>query len=93
MEIHKLQCDFIWGYSDDHKNIHAVKWNTIIQPKSMGGLGLRNLVETNKACLLKLRWKLVIGDKTLWFQVIRWKCDRGNKIFDLVSAKTHDSSL
>lgn len=93
MEIHKLQFDFIWGYSDDHKLIHAVKWISIIQPKSMGGFGLRNLVETNKACLLKLGWKLVIGDNNIWFQVVRWKSDRGNNNFDLVRAKTNDSSL
>lgn len=64
-----------------------------MQPKSVGGLGLINLVVMNKACLFNLGWKLMTNDNNVWCQIIRGKYDRGNSNLDLVSAKRHDSSL
>lgn len=53
----------------------------------MGGLCLRSLVEMNKAYLLKLGWKLKIGDKSLWCQVMREKYDRSNYKFCNINFK------
>lgn len=53
-EIHKFQRNFIWGDSEDQSHIHAVKWNSLIQPKAFGSLELRGLRHMNKACLEKL---------------------------------------
>lgn len=39
---------------EEHKHIHAVKSNTLMEPISVGGLGLRNLVDITKHAYLIL---------------------------------------
>jgi hypothetical protein len=47
-------------------------------PKAYGDLGLRRLVQMNKACLKKLGWALRSGKEALWIEVIKDKYDRQN---------------
>jgi hypothetical protein len=54
-----------------------VGWETITQPKESGGLGLRNLTLFNEACLMKMGWSLMIGENSLWGQVLVGKYGRG----------------
>lgn len=34
--------------------MHTISWKEINKPKTLGGLGLRNLKEMNEACIPKL---------------------------------------
>ncbi|PNX79184.1 ribonuclease H, partial [Trifolium pratense] len=72
-EIHKMQRRFIWGDTDQKRRFHAISWDRITVPKWMGGLGLRKLDVMNKACLLKLGWKVQNGSDELWCKVLRGK--------------------
>jgi hypothetical protein len=65
-EIQRLQRNFIWGDTDDVRKYHAVGWEVVTTPKCYGGLGLRRLDEMNKACILKLGWKLKIGASVIY---------------------------
>lgn len=53
-EIQKIQQNFIWGESDQKRKWHAVRWDTVTQPKHMGGFGLRMLKHMNQTCMMKL---------------------------------------
>lgn len=57
---------FIWG---GHHN-HWVKWNSITQPKSEGGLGIRMARETNIALLGKHAWSLLHNSHKLWVNML-----------------------
>lgn len=65
-EIQKVQRAYIWGDSEAGKKTHTIRWDNIIQPKYMAGLGIRNLIDMNKACLFKLGWNLKNEDNSLW---------------------------
>jgi ribonuclease HI len=57
----------------------------------MGGLGLRKLEEMNKACLLKLGWKLQTSSDEYWSHVLKGKYDDNSRTVG--SYRTTDSSL
>lgn len=64
--IKKLQRNFIWGEQDNSPKYHAVAWGQVTRPKALGGLGLRNLVTFNSACMMKLTWAFKQGEDHLW---------------------------
>jgi hypothetical protein len=47
-EIEKVQRPFIWGDTEDKRKAHLISWDTMTQPKSCGGLGLRKLHSMNE---------------------------------------------
>jgi hypothetical protein len=91
-EIHKMQRSFIWGESNNVRKYHAIGWNNVAKPKELGGLGLRRLNVMNKACILKLCWKLQAGSQELWSEVL-WGKYKRNADLSEVRAKPSDSSL
>jgi len=90
--IQKLQRTFIWGESGTERKYHAIGWDMITRPKDMEGLGLRRLSIRNKACILKLGWKMQTGDQDFWCKVLRGKYQRSEDVNGVV-AKPSDSSL
>ncbi|CAN1778662.1 Putative ribonuclease H protein At1g65750 [Linum perenne] len=62
--------NFIWGSSEGNRRIHNVNWETACRPKNLGGLGLRNARDLNKAFLMKLVWSLVSCPEELWAKVL-----------------------
>jgi hypothetical protein len=92
-EIEKIQRSFIWGDREDKRRAHLVGWETITQPKESGGLGLRNLTLFNEACLMKMGWSLMIGENSLWGQVLVGKYGRGEWNQGRISTTPNDSSL
>ncbi|GMI70502.1 hypothetical protein HRI_000719500 [Hibiscus trionum] len=64
MSIFKLPCtvtrklngilaSFLWGSSDSRKRIHWLCWNSACLPLDRGGLGIRDLINQNRALLCK----------------------------------------
>lgn len=46
--------NFFWGFADDTQHhLHLKSWNSICQPKTMGGLGLRLMTDLNYSLLTK----------------------------------------
>lgn len=58
-----------WGYNGDTK-IHLVNWDTVCQPKSFGGLGIKKTHCINQVLLVKIGWKIVQNEQGLWSQVL-----------------------
>ncbi|XP_070005716.1 uncharacterized protein [Nicotiana sylvestris] len=58
--------------SEGHK-FHLVKWATVTQPKSLGGLGIRDLSKHNKSLLMKWNWRYGQEGTSLWKEIVKAK--------------------
>nr|XP_009759435.1 PREDICTED: uncharacterized protein LOC104211974 [Nicotiana sylvestris] len=56
-QLDKIRRSFLWeGNSSSHK-FHLVKWAKITLPKTLGGLGAKDLALHNKSMLMKWHWR------------------------------------
>lgn len=69
--INSLSSSFLWHGISDNPSGARVSWQDISQPKSEGGLGLRNLSSWNETCGLKLIWMLFFRGGSIWVAWVR----------------------
>jgi hypothetical protein len=67
--IEKLQRDFLWGGVGEEFKYHLVRWSKVCSPLSEGGLGLRKLVDFNRALLGKWLWRYG-HEREAWWRVV-----------------------
>jgi hypothetical protein len=92
-EIEKAQRPFVWGDTEDKRKAHTISWEVMNQPKRNGGMGFRKLQSINEACLMKLGWSRMTGEKSLWGDVLVGKYGREGWGQGKISVTTNDSSL
>ncbi|GLU03918.1 hypothetical protein SLE2022_210890 [Rubroshorea leprosula] len=82
-EIDCISRNFIWGSIDGEKKIHLINWDTICQPHSLGGLGLRSAKDANLVAMSKLNWRLHTEKRKVWKEdlVQKYKISGLNLIF------------
>ncbi|KAL5723150.1 hypothetical protein ACHQM5_006578 [Ranunculus cassubicifolius] len=51
--IKKCERDFWWNGSTQSKSIHTTKWPNMLKPKTLGGLGFRDIKQMNYALMGK----------------------------------------
>lgn len=56
-KMEKICRDFIWHGCDSDQKVHLINWKTIQEGKGEGGLGIRSLVNMNKALVGKMCWR------------------------------------
>lgn len=61
------------GVEKEKRKIAWVSWDKICMTKEEGGLGIKNLNLFNLALLGKWAWKLVVGGKELWLNILKSK--------------------
>lgn len=71
--IESIQARFLWGGADLKRKIHMVAWSKLLQDKSCGGLGIRNIRLLNEALLMKWWWSFGTDKDALWRKVINSK--------------------
>jgi hypothetical protein len=49
---------FWWGHEPGQRKLHMTNWETLAQPKSLGGLGLKKFASMNKALIAKQYWRI-----------------------------------
>ncbi|OVA12650.1 Reverse transcriptase zinc-binding domain [Macleaya cordata] len=73
--INKLEAkqrDYWWG-KDSPKGLYLKSWSAICKPKSVGGLGFKNLQLFNKSLMAKLAWRMLTEQDQLWVKVLKHK--------------------
>ncbi|KAF3784212.1 putative ribonuclease H protein [Nymphaea thermarum] len=72
-QLNRMAAEFLWG---DSKSPHRISWPTLCLPKSEGGVGLRDLRETNSANMAFLVFR-VSEQASPWASLIRGRyCER-----------------
>lgn len=66
-KIDKIRKRFLWkGASEEGKGYHLVNWQTVCQPKTIGGLGILDLKIFNQALLLEWMWWWFHEENKIW---------------------------
>ena len=65
--------DFLCGSTEEKRKMHMVNWQTVMQPKDLGGLGLFQTRHRNQAMLAKLCWRLATEHEALWARMLTAK--------------------
>ncbi|KAA3480824.1 Retrovirus-related Pol polyprotein LINE-1 [Gossypium australe] len=68
-EIERIARQFIWGRSVGNPKLALVGWESICQPRTCGGLGIRHLQDHNNSFLMKIGFNLVSQKDALWTQL------------------------
>lgn len=84
--LETIQCQFLWGDGEDCKKFHLIKWDEVKKPLYLkkievkkplhgGSLGIRLVMEFNKALQGKWLWRFLKKDGRMWRRVIaaRWQ--------------------
>lgn len=69
----RIQREFLWGGVGGAWKICWVSWKKVCQPRSMGGLGVRDVNLVNISLLAKWKWRFIQADLPLWKVVLRGK--------------------
>ncbi|XP_056842915.1 uncharacterized protein LOC130495531 [Raphanus sativus] len=64
--INSLCGAYLWKGTTEGHHSACVAWETITLAKCEGGLGVRDLIHWNKACLIKLIWLLFFRAGSIW---------------------------
>jgi hypothetical protein len=55
-KVVRIQREFLWGGVTGGRKINWIKWETVCQENSNGGLGFRDIRVVNISLLAKWRW-------------------------------------
>lgn len=75
------------------KHVNILRWDEISKSTQLGGMGMKKLDDMDKACLLKVGWKIKTQDNSLWRQVMKRKYDINTNLDIKVKDKVYESSL
>ncbi|KAL6205273.1 hypothetical protein ACLB2K_022535 [Fragaria x ananassa] len=81
-KLDKLNRDFLWGDTEDKKKVHLVNWETVCQPKQLGGIGIKNSSDMNQAMLAKASWRIWHEDSGLWTNIYKAKYLQNQSLVD-----------
>ena len=57
---------FFWNGRDESAKGARVSWSSVCYPKSEGGLGLKDITNWNKACIIQNIWSIFTKVGSLW---------------------------
>lgn len=57
-KLDKMNRDFLWGSTNERRNMHMVGWSKIVKSKDEGGLGIQEARAKNIALLSKVNWRM-----------------------------------
>lgn len=70
-EIERICSAFLWSGPELKAKKAKVCWENVCLPKKEGGLGLKRLDEANKVSVLKLIWRILSANNSLWVDWIK----------------------
>jgi hypothetical protein len=78
--LERFPKDFLWSGIGDEFKFHLVNWARVCCPIKSGGLGVRNLLQFNRAMLGKWLWRYAMNREALWELVVdtKYNSSRGS---------------
>ncbi|XP_073359649.1 uncharacterized protein [Aegilops tauschii subsp. strangulata] len=70
-KFRKIVSDQWWGREDGKKKMHWRSWEWLSTPKSLGGMGFKDLALFNQAMLGKQGWRLLTDPESLCARVLK----------------------
>lgn len=65
-EINMICKNFLWSRPDGETSHTLIRWDNMVFPYDEGGLGIRDLLTINKACVMRHIWYLIEYKEILW---------------------------
>lgn len=90
VEIMRISSAFLWSGPDLNPRKAKIKWEEVCKPKDEGGLGLKNLVEVNKVCMLKLIWR-ILSARSLWVDWVQRELVRSSSFWTIPEGRVAGS--
>ena len=72
-DLEKTIRRFWWGQKKQESKMAWVSWKTICKPKSLDGMGFRNLQAFNLALLAKQAWRILTNPSSLAARILKTK--------------------
>ncbi|XP_043717969.1 uncharacterized mitochondrial protein AtMg00310-like [Telopea speciosissima] len=88
--LESLFASFLWKGKESSRFLHPLSWAAVCLPKKEEGLGIRRIKEANSAGIIKLIWKIVSKQKSIWVDWIYSNLLRQDSIWS--ASATSDSS-
>ncbi|KAK1441004.1 hypothetical protein QVD17_06840 [Tagetes erecta] len=82
-ELERKMRSFLWGKSVHGKVRAKVDWGSVCFPVSEGGLGIRKIVDMNKALMSSHIWSIINCRKSIWVDWIHVYKLKGNSIWEV----------
>ena len=87
-KIQSVLTRFWWDSNDGTRKMCWVSWEKLTQPKSAGGLGLKDIQRFNTALLAKIPWRMLTNPNCLLARVLLGKYCQNDKILRVEPIKT-----
>ncbi|WZZ36966.1 hypothetical protein YC2023_020367 [Brassica napus] len=82
-QIQSILTRFWWDSKPDVRKIWWVAWSKLTLPKSLGGLGFRDIECYNQFLLAKIAWRLICDPRSLLVQTLLGKYCQDSSIRDV----------
>uniref|UniRef100_A0A453EAU8 Reverse transcriptase domain-containing protein n=1 Tax=Aegilops tauschii subsp. strangulata TaxID=200361 RepID=A0A453EAU8_AEGTS len=91
-DLTRMIRNFYWGSAKGKRKVHWKGWDHVLQPKSKGGVGFRDLRLFNQAFLSRQAWRLITRPESLCARVLKAKYYPNGKLEDTVFTGNSSSS-
>ena len=83
-DLTKMMRQYWWGVENGKRKMAWLSWKKMVVPKSMGGMGFRDMRAFNQALLAKQAWRLLDCPNRLCARVLRAKYYPHGNLLDTV---------
>jgi hypothetical protein len=88
----KMIRKFFWGEDQDKRKVHWVAWDSLSEPKCMGGMGFRDSRKFNQALLARQAWRLLKKPDSLCARLLKAKYYPNGNLLDTVFSSDASAS-